>query len=106
MKTSGVFLIKSKFILKEPVMSAEIKQNVDTNSTEFNEGVEAGLNSAQDTKNWKAGNKLGQELKEEAETEEPVYKSPATEASTPLFMMDSPESDKGNAQDEKDEAGE
>lgn len=32
-------------------MKEDIKQNVDTNSTGFNEGVEAGLNSEQDTKN-------------------------------------------------------
>ena len=66
-------------------MSVDIKQNVDTNSTEFNEGVEAGLNSAEDTKNWKAGNALGQALKEEGETEEQIYEDPADESSNPLF---------------------
>ena len=86
-------------------MSVDIKQNVDTNSTEFNEGVEAGLNSAEDTKNWKAGNELGQALKED-ETDEPVYENSDDESSTPLFLRDSPGGRSGNAQDEKDETGE
>ena len=46
-------------------MSDVIKQDVNTKSAKFNEGVEAGLNSSEDTKNWKAGNELGQELKDE-----------------------------------------
>ena len=52
-------------------MSEDEKQ-VNAKSVEFKQGVEAGLNSEEDTKNWKAGNKLGQELKEEGETSEPV----------------------------------
>ena len=52
-------------------MSEEEKQ-VNTKSVEFRQGVEAGLNSEEDTKNWKAGNELGRELKEEGETGEPV----------------------------------
>ncbi len=87
-------------------MSEDKKQNVDTNSTEFNEGVEAGLNSEEDTKNWKAGNALGQELKEEGETKKPVSENPFNESSTPLFMRGSLDGNKGNAQDEKDETGE
>lgn len=51
-------------------MSEVKKQEVDANSVEFKQGVEAGLNSEEDTKNWKAGNKLGRELREEAATEE------------------------------------
>ena len=82
------------------------KQNVDTNSTEFNEGVEAGLNSEQDTKNWKAGNELGQELKDKGQTKEPIRENPVNESSTPVFMKDGPEGRMGNAQDEKDETGE
>ena len=39
-------------------------------SAEFKQGVEAGLNSEEDTKNWKAGNELGQELKEEGGEDE------------------------------------
>lgn len=87
-------------------MSIDIKQDVDTNSTEFNEGVEAGLNSEEATKNWKAGNALGRALKEEAATEEPLYESPFGEASTPLFLSNSQRNHKGNAQDEKDESEE
>jgi hypothetical protein len=87
-------------------MSVDIKKNVDTNSTEFNEGVEAGLNSAEDTKNWKAGNALGQALKEEDKIEGPIYENPVGESSTPLFLRDSPGSNKGSAQDEKNETGE
>ena len=59
-------------------MSVNIKQNVDTNSTVFDEGVEAGLNSEEDTKNWKAGNELGRELKDEGEATEPVRAKPET----------------------------
>ncbi|MGB9181869.1 MAG: hypothetical protein WCB68_21745 [Pyrinomonadaceae bacterium] len=83
-------------------MSEEIKQNVDTNSAEFNEGVEAGLNSEEDTKNWRAGNELGQELKEEGETKEPVHEKPFKESRTPLFIRDRQDGRTGNAQDEKD----
>lgn len=45
-------------------MSDDIKQPVDTSSGVFKQGVEAGLNSSADTKNWKVGNELGQELKD------------------------------------------
>ena len=57
-------------------------------------------------KNWKAGNELGQELKAEVKDEEPVSKSPLRESSIPLFMSNSSEGNKGNAQDEKDETEE
>jgi hypothetical protein len=87
-------------------MSEVMKQNVDTNSTEFDEGVEAGLNSEEDTKNWKAGNELGQALKEEGETEVPIYENPVDGSSIPLFIRDSSNGQRGNAQDEKDETGE
>ena len=80
-------------------MSGDIKQHVDTNSAEFKQGVEAGLNVGKDLKNWTAGNELGLELKED---DEPVSKSLLRETSTPLFLSDSPEGNKGNAQDEKD----
>ena len=86
-------------------MSIGIKQNVDTNSAEFDQGVEAGLNSAEDTKNWKAGNELGQALKEEGGKKAPVYENPVNESSVPLFMRNSSEGNKGNAQDEKKELG-
>ena len=87
-------------------MSEDIEQHVDTNSAEFKQGVEAGLNGGKDMTNWKAGNELGLELKEEVEDDEPVTKSLFKEPSTPLFMSDSPEGDQGNAQDEKDETEE
>jgi hypothetical protein len=87
-------------------MSEEIKQSVNTNSAAFKGGIEAGLNSAEDTKNWKAGNELGKELKEEIEIEAPVDTEPFREASVPLFMRDGLEGKKGNAQDEKDETEE
>ena len=51
---------------------SEDEKNVNVKSAEFKQGVEAGLNSEEDTKNWKAGNELGQELKAEDETTEPV----------------------------------
>jgi len=87
-------------------MSGDIEQCVDTNSAEFKQGVKAGLNAGKDMKNWKAGNELGLELKEEVEDDERVTKSLFKEPSTPLFMSDSPEGDQGNAQDEKDETEE
>jgi hypothetical protein len=87
-------------------MCGDIEQHVDTDSVEFKQGVEAGLNGRKDMKNWKAGNELGQELKEEVEDDEPVTKSLLKQSSTPLFLRDSPEGDKGNAQDEKDETEE
>jgi hypothetical protein len=80
--------------------------NVNANSTEFKQGVEAGLNSEEDTNNWMAGNALGQELKDEGETPEPVSAAPPADSSVPLFMSDSQEGEQGNAQDEKDETKE
>jgi len=79
-----------------------IRQPVDTNSPEFKQGVEAGLNSVEDTKNWQAGNELGQELKNEKPLSDSLFKEP----STPLFLIDGSEGKKGNAQDEKDESEE
>lgn len=87
-------------------MRGDIEQQVDTNSADFKQGVEAGLNSAEDTKNWQAGNELGQELKDEVENKEPVSENLFKETSPPLFMSDSSEGKKGNAQDEKDETEE
>lgn len=84
-------------------MTGHIEQDVDTNSAEFKHGVEAGL---KDKKSWEAGYELGLELKKEVEDDEPVSKSRLKQSSTPLFMSDSPEGNKGNAQDEKDETAE
>ena len=86
-------------------MSDHTKQ-VDTNSTKFSEGVEAGLNSPEDTENWQAGNELGQELKDESETNEQTSEKVLTDSPIPLFMKASVGGNKGNAQDEKDETEE
>ena len=77
-----------------------IKQHVDTNSADFKQGVEAGLNSAE------SGNELGQELKNDVENKKPLSESLFKQPSTPLFLLDGSEGKKGNAQDEKDESEE
>ena len=77
-------------------MNEKEKLNVDTNSMEFKQGVAAGLNSAEDTKDWKAGHELGQELKDEDQTTEPVKE-------VPLFLKGGSDEHKGTVQDEKDE---
>jgi hypothetical protein len=61
---------------KESSMGGDEKEDVNADSAEFKQGVEAGLNSAEDTKNWKAGNELGQELRAEGEAVAPVYARP------------------------------
>jgi hypothetical protein len=87
-------------------MTEDIKQHVDTSSAEFKEGVEAGLNSTDDTKNWQAGIELGQELKAEGVNREPISEILFKESSTPVFIRDSQGGNEGNAQDEKDETEE
>ncbi len=87
-------------------MSDAIKQDVNTKSAKFNEGVEAGLNSSEDTKNWQAGNELGQELKDEVDNTEQVSELLLLDASVPLFLRDTAGGNKGNDQDEKDAAEE
>ena len=47
--------------------------------------------------------KRGMELKEELPIELPVEKTTFRDAPMPLFLRDSREGKKGNAQDEKDE---
>ena len=47
--------------------------------------------------------KRGMELKEELPVELPVDKKPIRDDSIPIFLRDSREGKKGNAQDEKDE---
>ena len=84
----------------------EDEENVNASSAEFKQGVEAGLNSEEDTKNWKAGNELGRELKEEGETTEPARANSLRASSSPLFMRGGPEGVHGNAQDEKDDIAE
>ena len=87
-------------------MSEGTKQHVDISSPEFKRGVEAGLNSTEDTKNWQAGIELGQELKDEGENKEPVSEVLSKKSSTPLFLKDRQGGNEGNAQDEKDETEE
>lgn len=83
-------------------MSETIQPNVDTNSAEFEEGVEAGLNSTEDTNNWQAGNELGQELKDEREHKEPVAENPSNQTANSLFTSDSLPAKDVSLQDEKD----
>ena len=85
---------------------SEDEEKVNAKSAEFKQGVEAGLNSEEDTKNWKAGNELGRELKEEGEATEPARAKPSGESPLPLFLRGGREGVKGNAQDEKDEMAE
>lgn len=83
-------------------MGEDKKEGVDVNSAEFKQGVEAGLNSEEDTTNWKAGNKLGRELRGEGETKGQVYGYRNSGPTTPLYLKNGSEGVKGNAQDEKD----
>jgi hypothetical protein len=83
---------------------SEKKTNVDANSREFSRGVEAGLNS-EDTKYWQAGYELGQGLSGK-ETKEPVKEISQDESDTPLFLKDTLDGQKGDAQDEKDKSAE
>jgi hypothetical protein len=87
-------------------MEVNIKQAVNANSREFKRGVEAGLNSVEGSKNWQAGEELGQELKDEVQNQEPVSEKISDDSTLPIFMSDSPEGKKGNLQDEKDETEE
>lgn len=68
-------------------MSEDQKTNVDANSREFKRGVEAGLNSEEDAKNWKAGYELSQELSDR-ETKDPVPEIIHRESDIPLFLRD------------------
>jgi hypothetical protein len=79
--------------------------DVDANSPEFRRGVEAGLKSEKDRKNWQAGNELGQELSDK-QAKDPVEEVINRESDIPLFLRDTSEGQKGNAQDEKDKSGE
>lgn len=85
-------------------MSENQKTDVYANSQEFTRGVEAGLNS-EDTKYWQAGYELGQGLSEK-ETKELVKEVVHKEPETPLFLADTLDGKKGEAQDEKDKSAE
>jgi hypothetical protein len=89
-------------------MSENQKTNVDANSREFTRGVEAGLNS-EDTKYWQAGYELGQGLSDKETKElvkEPIEEPIKKEPDTPLFLKDTLDGQKGDAQDEKDKSAE
>jgi hypothetical protein len=85
-------------------VSEHQETNADANSGEFARGVEAGLKS-EDTKYWQAGYELGQELGVR-ETKEPVKEIIQTKSDTPLFLMNTLDGQKGDAQDEKDKSAE
>jgi hypothetical protein len=80
------------------------KTKVDANSREFRRGVEAGLDS-EGTKFWQAGYELGQELNERA-TQAQVKEITRGEPDAPLFLADTLDGQKGDAQNEKDKTAE
>jgi hypothetical protein len=80
------------------------KTNSDANSREFKRGVEAGLDS-EVTRFWEAGYELGHELNESAALEH-VKETTQREPDAPLFLADTLDGHKGDAQDEKDETAE
>ena len=84
-------------------MNDEKMRDVDSSSTKFNEGVEAGLNSSADTRNWQAGNELGQDLRDDNENTR--SKDVLKKNAVPLFMRNSGIK-KSSDQDEKDESAE
>ena len=85
-------------------MSEIQNTNSDANSREFERGVEAGLDS-EVTKFWQAGYELGHELNERAALEQ-VKENTQREPDAPLFLADTLDGQKGNAQDEKDKTAE
>lgn len=85
-------------------MSENQKTQVDANSLEFRRGVEAGLDS-EDTGFWQAGYELGHELHERA-NQERINQTTPREPDNPLFLADTLDGEKGNAQDEKDKTAE
>ena len=89
--------------LRQSTKRVKPAEKVNTSSAAFKRGVEAGLNSPEGTKNWQAGNELGQELKDKGEQKPPVTESLVKEPLIPLFLS-TLGGNKGNAQDEKDEA--
>ena len=85
-------------------MSEIQNTNSDANSREFERGVEAGLDS-EVTKFWQAGYELGHELNERAALDQ-VKEIIPREPDAPLFLADTLDGKKGNAQDEKDKTAE
>ena len=66
---------------------------------EFERGVEAGLDS-EDTKFFQAGYELGHELNELA-TQERVKENAEREPDNPIFLADTLDGQKGDAQDDQ-----
>ena len=85
-------------------MSENETTNADANSREFRRGVEAGFKS-EDSKYWQAGYELGQEFSDK-QTKEPVKEIIQRESDSPLFLVDTLDGQKGEAQDEKDKTAE
>ena len=85
-------------------MNDNQETNVDANTLQFTRGVEAGI-SSEDTKYWQAGYELGQALSDR-EIKEPVKEVIHAEPDAPLFLMDTLDGHKGDAQDEKDKSAE
>jgi hypothetical protein len=80
------------------------KTNSDANAREFERGVEAGLDS-EVTRFWEAGYELGHGLNERA-TLEHVEENSWRKPDIPLFLADTLDGQKGDAQDEKDQTAE
>ena len=85
---------------------SDIKRKVDINSPEFEAGVDAGLKSTEDTKNWQAGLELGQALKADSENTTAPLDSRFKESSLPLFLRTTADGTEDNLQDEKDGSAE
>ena len=85
-------------------MSEIVKTDTEANSREFRRGVEAGLDS-EVTKFWQAGYELGHELNERAALEQ-VKEVTQRKPDAPLFLADTLDGQKGDAQDEKDKTAE
>jgi hypothetical protein len=75
------------------------QKQVDANSLEFRRGVEAGLGS-EDTKFFEAGYELGQDLNEEA-AKQRTKENTEREPDDPIFLADTLDGQKGDAQDDQ-----
>jgi hypothetical protein len=85
-------------------LNGDQETKANTNSRESSRRPEAGLDS-EAAKYWQAGNELGQELRDR-ETKERLRENIQRESDSPLFLKDTLDGHKGNAQDEKDKSAE
>jgi len=83
-------------------MSDDKELHIDAGSAGVKAADEAGLSSTEDIKSSQADCEPGRELKDGRGRKEPESDVPLKEPATPLFLRDSSEGKKGNAQDEKD----